>query len=1074
METKRVNLNDGTRRADQGGDTRRVEPQPSLKGEGTPLDSDATKKAGNDPTKKAVDDGTKKSGQGAGGGSGPAGVNIFGTGQPLELNGKNCTVENIISMSSSEAVVYKITMDGKHYVLKHYKTEAPLTDDAVKVLEKIKGNPKNNVIHLYDFGKLGDQDFELMELAEGGTLNHYIRSLGAVKDPHKLRAVVKMIIDGLMQMHGEYRVIHQDIKPDNIYFRDAQKASLILADFGISSVMGSGEETKVLASCTPLYAAPELAPDGDSVYVNVTPSVDYFALGITMLELWLGEKPFKGIPEAKRDDMILKEQTQFPADMPEDTKIIIQGLIKPDKKDRWGKIELDKWLKGEKLEPGQKAARFIYEPIKVGSETASNPEELAVLFTKYPDNAMALLYGGEIIAWLEKSGDKKLLGEIQKLIKKYANEKAVGCYTAMYTLNPGHPFTSKGGKVCKNSEEIAAALLAESSYYTEELKKPNTAFYLYLSIAEGAHGKKAAYDFCEYFKKEDYSPKRALNHVYLKLQEEGRITIGKKKYYKGEEMAQEKDASQIALIKKALNETDSLLMVWLSDMYPDYLEETDGFTELPPWSQFFITGLLPFLSYKELIPDWKERSMFDLRFLLAEMPGRADVFEAYAKQGLPLTGHLPDDRGSTPLDFLIFNYIKLMKEHGEGTVLNLIRLLIKLGADLNEKSKDGKGPRTNVFNTYANNLIKLLKEFAPDIEESSGDALDMTSDIQERLLILWNAGRYEEAFKLRLPLAEKGEAASQMIIGSHYRDGKGVKQDYAEAVKWFLKSAQQGLKESQYELGTFYILGMGVEKDQPKGAEYFRKAAEQGHLEAQNMMGTCYKEGYGVDEDPVKAFEWYKKAAERTDKFAFHNEGAMFDLGDCYYNGIGVEQNDGKAFEWFLKAAERGHAKSQAMLGDCYSEGNGVKQDKAKAIEWYKKAAAQGHEGAKEMLLLESGFTGKNKQTFEDGSVYEGDYLNGKRTGKGKLLFTNGFIYEGDFLNDSLHGKGKLTAPDGNVGYEGDFADDRKNGKGKMTYNNGCIYEGDFVDDKRNGKGKMTYPDGRVEDGNWKDGKFIG
>jgi len=33
----------------------------------------------------------------------------------------------------------------------------------------------------------------------------------------------------------------------------------------------------------------------------VTPAVDYFALGITMLELFLGEKPFKGVKAAKRD-----------------------------------------------------------------------------------------------------------------------------------------------------------------------------------------------------------------------------------------------------------------------------------------------------------------------------------------------------------------------------------------------------------------------------------------------------------------------------------------------------------------------------------------------------------------------------------------------------------------------------------------------------------------------------------------------------------------------------------------------------------------------------------------------------
>jgi Serine/threonine protein kinase len=46
-----------------------------------------------------------------------------------------------------------------------------------------------------------------------------------------------MIVEGLEQLHGEHKVIYQDLKPENIYFRDAKKTSLVLADFGISSIM---------------------------------------------------------------------------------------------------------------------------------------------------------------------------------------------------------------------------------------------------------------------------------------------------------------------------------------------------------------------------------------------------------------------------------------------------------------------------------------------------------------------------------------------------------------------------------------------------------------------------------------------------------------------------------------------------------------------------------------------------------------------------------------------------------------------------------------------------------------------
>ena len=39
---------------------------------------------------------------------------------------------------------------------------------------------------------------------------------------------------------------------------------------------------------------------------------------------------------------------------------------------------------------------------------------------------------------------------------------------------------------------------------------------------------------------------------------------------------------------------------------------------------------------------------------------------------------------------------------------------------------------------------------------------------------------------------------------------------------------------------------------------------------------------------------------------------------------------------------------------------------------------------------------------------------------------------------------------------------------------NGFVYEGELKDGMPDGTGKMTYPDGRAEEGEFKDGKFVG
>jgi len=56
------------------------------------------------------------------------------------------------------------------------------------------------------------------------------------------------------------------------------------------------------------------------------------------------------------------------------------------------------------------------------------------------------------------------------------------------------------------------------------------------------------------------------------------------------------------------------------------------------------------------------------------------------------------------------------------------------------------------------------------------------------------------------------------------------------------------------------------------------------------------------------------------------------------------------------------------------------------------------------------------KLTFKNGSVYEGEILDGKPHGKGKCIIKPVYEnegddeYEGDFVNGKLHGKGKYTS----------------------------------------------------------------
>ncbi len=74
-------------------------------------------------------------------------------------------------------------------------------------------------------------------------------------------------------------------------------------------------------------------------------------------------------------------------------------------------------------------------------------------------------------------------------------------------------------------------------------------------------------------------------------------------------------------------------------------------------------------------------------------------------------------------------------------------------------------------------------------------------------------------------LAEQGDREAQFALGTMYRDGQGVKQDYAKALRWWRKAAAQGDIDAQYALGNFYSGGTGIARDNVQAYVWYSIAA---------------------------------------------------------------------------------------------------------------------------------------------------------------------------------------------------------------------------------------------------------
>jgi TPR repeat protein len=86
-------------------------------------------------------------------------------------------------------------------------------------------------------------------------------------------------------------------------------------------------------------------------------------------------------------------------------------------------------------------------------------------------------------------------------------------------------------------------------------------------------------------------------------------------------------------------------------------------------------------------------------------------------------------------------------------------------------------------------------------------------------------GNYDSAARLLLPLAERGNARAQAMVGFMHATGQGLPQAYDAASYWYRLSAEQGDTTAQYLLGLAYDKGQGVPQDDVAAYKWLNLAA---------------------------------------------------------------------------------------------------------------------------------------------------------------------------------------------------------------------------------------------------------
>jgi len=143
-----------------------------------------------------------------------------------------------------------------------------------------------NIVSVFDFGEESGRHFIAMEFLEGQSLRDMMTVRGAFPLKEALD-ITCQVLDALAYAHAN-RVIHRDIKPDNIHILPGGQAKL--TDFGIARLT---EEPALTVGGevfgTPSYMSPEQI-EGRSLDHRS----DLFSLGVVLYEMLAGRKPFVG------------------------------------------------------------------------------------------------------------------------------------------------------------------------------------------------------------------------------------------------------------------------------------------------------------------------------------------------------------------------------------------------------------------------------------------------------------------------------------------------------------------------------------------------------------------------------------------------------------------------------------------------------------------------------------------------------------------------------------------------------------------------------------------------------------
>lgn len=207
----------------------------------------------------------------------------------------NLTQLRYVGRGSFKETYYAETPAGKQLAVKVFDPERCDMVRAEREVSAMRACSSENLAMLYECGSHETSSgttylYLVEEFISGGTLASLLSSCGTM-DCETIRKLGESIVGAIRELEAR-SLVHRDIKPDNIMFREPEQQP-VLVDFGLVRDLSRSSITPTFLPSgpgTPYFAAPEQL-NNDKHLIDWR--TDQFSMGVVLGMCLTGDHPYR-------------------------------------------------------------------------------------------------------------------------------------------------------------------------------------------------------------------------------------------------------------------------------------------------------------------------------------------------------------------------------------------------------------------------------------------------------------------------------------------------------------------------------------------------------------------------------------------------------------------------------------------------------------------------------------------------------------------------------------------------------------------------------------------------------------